>query len=100
MFPREAAGTICVGTSHPSPMNQCLLKTHVIGCVYNIIRRQSQAPGEIQPIGGLIRAAGGSARSAGLVDPRCRRRPSDGLRPAVLAKNGLRILPFLLLLRS
>src|ERR1700732_4967211 len=39
-----------------------------------------------------------------LVDPRCRRRPSDALRPAVLAKNGLRILPlplpFLLLLRS
>src|ERR1700730_18033312 len=69
MLLREAAGTICGGTSHSSPMNYCLLKTHVIGCVYNIIRRQSQAPGEIQPIGGLIRAAGGSARSAAACRP-------------------------------
>src|ERR1700730_908985 len=69
MLLREAAGTICGGTSHSSPMNYCLLKTHVICCVYNIIRRQSQAPGEIQPIGGLIRAAGGSARSAAACRP-------------------------------
>src|ERR1700730_2639580 len=65
---------------------------------------------KVKPLAKFSRSEVLSARPAvapvqrQLVDPRCRRRPSDGLRPAVLAKNGLRILPlplpFLLLLRS